>query len=183
MGEAGPGAVYFFRHSSATSNLFDNPVINTQHLVTSICVFFFQVLDLLWSLSHLPSLTTDMVDQALRSHIEILSDSYAVKEQIKKNYAVKCVEDIRKGVLIVPAIRQLLKITRGMVKQQFNKHDKVWHLFIKVQVHAFFGTIRCVLIHSKCFTELLNSAFCVQTCTCTTNFVKKVVVIHCGKVQ
>lgn len=83
-----------------------------------------KVLDLLWSLSHLPSLTTDMVDQALKSHIEILSDSYAVKEQIKKNYAVKCVEDIRKGVLIVPAIRQLLKITRGMVKQQFNKHDK-----------------------------------------------------------
>lgn len=83
-----------------------------------------KVLDLLWSLSHLPSLTTELVDQALRSHIEILSDSYAVKEQIKKNYAIKCVEDIKKGVLIVPAIRQLLKITRGMVKQQFNKNDK-----------------------------------------------------------
>ena len=66
-----------------------------------------------------------MVDQALKSHIEILSDSYSVKEQIKKNYAIKCVEDMKKGVLIVPAIRQLLKITRGMVKQQFNKNDKV----------------------------------------------------------
>ena len=86
------------------------------------------MLDLLWSLSHLPSLTTEMVDQALRSHNDILSDSYAVKEQIKKNYAVKCMEDIRKGVLIVPAIRQLLLITKGMVKQQFNKHDKVWHV-------------------------------------------------------
>jgi ubiquitin carboxyl-terminal hydrolase 9/24 len=84
-----------------------------------------KVLDLLWSLSHLPSLTTDMVDQALRSHIDILSDSFAVKEQIKKNYAVKCIEDIKKGVWIVPAIRQLLKITRGMIKQQYNKHDKV----------------------------------------------------------
>lgn len=76
----------------------------------------------------MPSLTTEMVDQALRSHNDILSDSYAVKEQIKKNYAIKCMEDIRKGVLIVPAIRQLLLITKGMVKQQFNKHDKVtWH--------------------------------------------------------
>lgn len=105
---------------------------------TFVCLF--QVLDLLWSLSHLPSLTTDMVDQALKSHIEILSDSYAVKEQIKKNYAVKCVEDIRKGVLIVPAIRQLLKITRGMVKQQFNKHDKVgtW-LKKKILITFFFG--------------------------------------------
>ena len=76
-------------------------------------------------MSHLPSLTTELVEQALRSHIEILSDSCAVKEQIKKNYAIKCVEDIKKGVLIVPAIRQLLKITKGMVRQQFNKNDKV----------------------------------------------------------
>lgn len=76
----------------------------------------------------MPSLTTEMVDQALRSHNDILSDSYIVKEQIKKNYAVKCMEDIRKGILIVPAIRQLLLITKGMVKQQFNKHDKVWHV-------------------------------------------------------
>ena len=79
-----------------------------------------------------------MVDQALKSHIEILSDSYAVKEQIKKNYAVKCVEDIRKGVLIVPAIRQLLKITRGMVKQQFNKHDKVGTWLKKKILNTFF---------------------------------------------
>ena len=100
----------------------------TVHIVPDGCFhLLFQVLDLLWSLSHLPSLTTEMVDQALRSHNDILSDSYAVKEQIKKNYAVKCMEDIRKGVLIVPAIRQLLLITKGMVKQQFNKHDKVWH--------------------------------------------------------
>lgn len=104
---------------------------------TFVCLF--QVLDLLWSLSHLPSLTTDMVDQALKSHIEILSDSYAVKEQIKKNYAVKCVEDIRKGVLIVPAIRQLLKITRGMVKQQFNKHDKVGTWLKNKILNTFFG--------------------------------------------
>ena len=73
----------------------------------------------------MPSLTTEMVDQALRSHIDILSDSFTVKEQIKKSYAVKCVEDIRKTVWVVPAIRQLLKITKGMVKQQYNKHDKV----------------------------------------------------------
>ena len=99
-----------------------------QHLPDSCFHLLFQVLDLLWSLSHLPSLTTEMVDQALRSHNDILSDSYIVKEQIKKNYAVKCMEDIRKGILIVPAIRQLLLITKGMVKQQFNKHDKVWHV-------------------------------------------------------
>ena len=106
-----------------------NHVLITPPTPTDGCLhLLFQVLDLLWSLSHLPSLTTEMVDQALRSHNDILSDSYAVKEQIKKNYAVKCMEDIRKGVLIVPAIRQLLLITKGMLKQQFNKHDKVWHV-------------------------------------------------------
>ncbi|KAJ7330594.1 Ubiquitin carboxyl-terminal hydrolase 24 [Desmophyllum pertusum] len=63
-----------------------------------------KVLDLLWSLAHLPSLVTEMVDQALRSHIEILSDSYACQRTDQ--------EELRR------------QITRGMVKQQFNKHDK-----------------------------------------------------------
>lgn len=132
----------------------------------STFVFLFQVLDLLWSLSHLPSLTTDMVDQALKSHIEILSDSYAVKEQIKKNYAVKCVEDIRKGVLIVPAIRQLLKITRGMVKQQFNKHDKVGTWLKNKILNTFFwgGRKRSTRTWNDWvhFFGLLHSAFCLQ---------------------
>lgn len=132
---------------------------------TFVCLF--QVLDLLWSLSHLPSLTTDMVDQALKSHIEILSDSYAVKEQIKKNYAVKCVEDIRKGVLIVPAIRQLLKITRGMVKQQFNKHDKVGTWLKNKILNTFFwggegrGQQELEMIEFI-FFGLLHSALCLQ---------------------
>ena len=99
-----------------------------------------------------------MVDQALKSHIEILSDSYSVKEQIKKNYAIKCVEDMKKGVLIVPAIRQLLKITRGMVKQQFNKNDKV---VLRVQhkkliIHRDPGT--------DCFSpQVFHALFALQT--------------------
>lgn len=137
---------------------------------TFVCLF--QVLDLLWSLSHLPSLTTDMVDQALKSHIEILSDSYAVKEQIKKNYAVKCVEDIRKGVLIVPAIRQLLKITRGMVKQQFNKHDKVGTWLKNKILNTFFlgggrGEVNKKLKWYSSFFWIASFSF---MSTITTNF-------------
>lgn len=70
-----------------------------------IFVCLFQVFDFLWSLFYLLLLIIDMVDQVFKFYIEIFSDFYVVKEQIKKNYVVKCVEDIRKGVLIVLVIR------------------------------------------------------------------------------
>ncbi|EDV23143.1 uncharacterized protein TRIADDRAFT_27581 [Trichoplax adhaerens] len=58
-----------------------------------------KVLDLLWSLAHLPTSTADMVTQALKSHMAILSYSYLVKENIKQGYAIKCIDDIKKGVI------------------------------------------------------------------------------------
>lgn len=65
-----------------------------------ICLAFLvntlQVLELLWDLAHLPSLSTALVEQALDEHHAILSDSYSVKEQIKMQYVNKCVEDIKK---------------------------------------------------------------------------------------
>uniref|UniRef100_A0A671LMK9 Ubiquitin carboxyl-terminal hydrolase 24-like n=1 Tax=Sinocyclocheilus anshuiensis TaxID=1608454 RepID=A0A671LMK9_9TELE len=55
-----------------------------------------KVLEVLWELAHLPTLPTTLVQQALEEHLTILSDAYAVKETIKKNYIVKCIEDIKK---------------------------------------------------------------------------------------
>jgi len=55
-----------------------------------------QVLQLLWDLSHLPALSTHLVELALEEHLAILNDSYTVKDQIKRNYVGKCVEDIKK---------------------------------------------------------------------------------------
>jgi len=55
-----------------------------------------QVLELLWDLSHLPALSTHLIEQALEEHLAILSDSYSVKETVKRQYVVKCVEDIKK---------------------------------------------------------------------------------------
>ena len=55
-----------------------------------------QVLQLLWDLSHLPALSTHLVELALEEHLAILSDSYTVKDQVKRNYVSKCVEDIKK---------------------------------------------------------------------------------------
>ncbi|KAH9492249.1 Ubiquitin carboxyl-terminal hydrolase 24 [Bulinus truncatus] len=58
-----------------------------------------KVLELLWDLAHLPSLSTSLVEQALDEHHAILSDSYIVKEQIKMQYVNKCVEDIKKTII------------------------------------------------------------------------------------
>uniref|UniRef100_A0A8C9VNZ6 Ubiquitin specific peptidase 24 n=1 Tax=Scleropages formosus TaxID=113540 RepID=A0A8C9VNZ6_SCLFO len=54
------------------------------------------VLELLWDLAHLPTLPTGLVQQALDEHLTILSDAYAVKETVKRNYIIKCIEDIKK---------------------------------------------------------------------------------------
>ncbi|EDO44319.1 predicted protein, partial [Nematostella vectensis] len=82
-----------------------------------------KVLDLLWSLAHLPSLTTDMVDQALKSHIDILSDSFTVKDQIKKSYAVKCIEDIKKGG-VLPELNKTYDIIKLTTSSIVNCHQQ-----------------------------------------------------------
>lgn len=58
--------------------------------------FHCQVLELLWDLSHLPTLSRQLIELALEEHLAILSDSFSVREQVKRNYVIKCVDDIRK---------------------------------------------------------------------------------------
>ncbi|XP_066548268.1 ubiquitin carboxyl-terminal hydrolase 24 isoform X3 [Amia ocellicauda] len=91
-----------------------------------------KVLEVLWELAHLPTLPTSLVQQALDEHLAILSDAYAVKETVKRNYIIKCIEDIKKSsqqsnpqaVWVVPALRQLHEITRSFIKQTYQKQDK-----------------------------------------------------------
>lgn len=54
------------------------------------------MLEVLWDLAHLPALPTNLVQPALEEHLTILSEAYAVKEQIKRSYIIKCIEDIKK---------------------------------------------------------------------------------------
>lgn len=54
------------------------------------------MLELLWDLSHLPALSTHLIELALEEHLAILSDSYSVKEQVKRQYVIKCMDDIKK---------------------------------------------------------------------------------------
>ncbi|XP_063283711.1 ubiquitin carboxyl-terminal hydrolase 24 isoform X2 [Pelobates fuscus] len=91
-----------------------------------------KVLEVLWELAHLPTLPSVLIQQALEEHLAILSDAYAVKETVKRNYIIKCIEDIKKSsqnintqvVWVVPALRQLHEITRSFNKQTYQKQDK-----------------------------------------------------------
>lgn len=83
-----------------------------------------RVLELLWDLAHLPALSRHLVEQAQEEHHAILSDSYSVKEQVKLQYVNKCVDDIKKGACVLPALRQLTNISKNIIKQSFQKADK-----------------------------------------------------------
>ncbi len=50
----------------------------------------------MWELAHQAQLSTPLVEQALDHHLAILNEAYTVKEQIKKSYVIKCVDDIKK---------------------------------------------------------------------------------------
>ena len=55
-----------------------------------------KVLELLWELAHSLTLSNEMLEEALEAHSAILSDSYFIKEQTRRQYIAKCLEDIKK---------------------------------------------------------------------------------------
>jgi len=63
--------------------------------IVLLCYDLCQLLDLLWELAHLPMLKTSLIELALEEHLAVLTDPFAIKEQVKKHYVIKCVEDIR----------------------------------------------------------------------------------------
>ncbi|XP_033116308.1 ubiquitin carboxyl-terminal hydrolase 24-like [Anneissia japonica] len=79
-----------------------------------------KVLELLWDLAHLPAIPTSHLEHALKEHLTILSESYLINMQVKNKYISKCVEDVKRGSLVVPAMRQLHLIAKG----KNNKYDK-----------------------------------------------------------
>ncbi|XP_052274227.1 ubiquitin carboxyl-terminal hydrolase 24-like isoform X2 [Dreissena polymorpha] len=82
-----------------------------------------QVLQLLWDLSHLPALSTHLIELAMEEHLAILNDSYTVKDQVKRNYLSKCVDDIKKGVCVLPTLKQLHQLSKNILKHS-HKQDK-----------------------------------------------------------
>eukprot|EP00731_Ephydatia_muelleri_P019119 Em0011g1159a len=78
-----------------------------------------KILEVLWSLAHLPQSSRVMVELALEAHTSILIDSSHTKEPEKRNYIVKCVEDIRKATWVVSAFQQLHKYIKGFCRTSY----------------------------------------------------------------
>ncbi|GIY96412.1 ubiquitin carboxyl-terminal hydrolase 24 [Caerostris extrusa] len=81
------------------------------------------IVELLWDLAHSPAIPMNVVELALQEHFSILCE-VSHKEQIKKHYCVKCIEDIRKGVSVLPSLRLLHNICKNILKSGAYKQDR-----------------------------------------------------------
>ncbi|XP_057300867.1 probable ubiquitin carboxyl-terminal hydrolase FAF-X [Hydractinia symbiolongicarpus] len=72
-----------------------------------------KVLGLLWQLAHSDDLPTDIMDQALNAHIKILDYSCSQtqdRDNLKIGWITHCVDDLREGVWVIPALKQIRAI-------------------------------------------------------------------------
>ncbi|XP_067939467.1 ubiquitin carboxyl-terminal hydrolase 24-like [Watersipora subatra] len=83
-----------------------------------------KVIELLWDLSHREDMMRDMVDTALDEMYVVMVESASIKESYKRKYADRCMESIKKGVWIMPALKQLLCIVKHVVKIATNRVDR-----------------------------------------------------------
>ncbi|XP_077972925.1 ubiquitin carboxyl-terminal hydrolase 24-like [Styela clava] len=83
-----------------------------------------KVLDLLWDLSHLPKLSSHLVQQSMREHHAILNDSHHVRDSMKKTFIVRCIDDIKKDTWVVPALKQMYDIANTCGKPYSSKSDR-----------------------------------------------------------
>ena len=88
-------------------------------------IFSLQLLEVVWGLSHVDSLPTHLINQAVQSHLDILTLSQYVTDQVRNLYIEKCIQDIRDGRWVVPAIRHLQSNLEAMLKKPYSKSHKV----------------------------------------------------------
>ncbi|GFQ83735.1 ubiquitin carboxyl-terminal hydrolase 24 [Trichonephila clavata] len=82
-----------------------------------------KIVDLLWDLAHSPSIPMNIVELALQEHFSILCE-VSHKDQIKKQYCVKCIENIKKSVSVLPSLRLLHNICKNILKSGVYKQDR-----------------------------------------------------------
>eukprot|EP00794_Sanderia_malayensis_P007934 gene7934-8789_t len=106
-----------------------------------------QLLGVVWSLAHDSDLPTYLINQAVQSHLDILTESQAVRDGIKHTYIAKCIQNIKDGNWIVPAIRHLLNNLEALMKQPYSKSNK--SMLQELQKHKdVIKLVTCSLVHS-----------------------------------
>ncbi|CAI8010592.1 Ubiquitin carboxyl-terminal hydrolase 24, partial [Geodia barretti] len=112
-----------------------------------------KILDLLWNLAHLPHVSREMVELALDAHSSILIESYSTKEGERRTYIGKCVEDIRKGVWVVPGFKQLHRFAKGFYKTNYGQKDQ--HQIAELQRQYDLLRQTCASL-TKCHSKALK---------------------------
>ncbi|ROT66789.1 putative ubiquitin carboxyl-terminal hydrolase 24 [Penaeus vannamei] len=74
-----------------------------------------KMLDALWELARVPALPPRLVHQAMNEHLAILNES-ATREQLRKSYIVRCVEDIKRSPAVYLPLKQLHYLARSITK-------------------------------------------------------------------
>ena len=80
---------------------------------------------MLWKFAHVENLPVYLLNQAVQSHIDILTESMYVLTSVKYDYVKKCVQDIQGGKWVVPAIRHILHNLRSTTKSPTSKDVRV----------------------------------------------------------
>lgn len=111
-----------------------------------------KILDLLWELAHSAEIPTSLVESALEEHFTILGE-VSHKDQTRKQYSVRCIEDIRKGESVLPSLKLLHNICKNILKSGIYKQDKA-ALHELNKTHDIIKLITTSL--SKCHEQAVN---------------------------
>lgn len=74
-----------------------------------------KMLDSLWELARVPALPPKLVHQAMNEHLNILNES-ATRDQLRKVYIVRCVEDIKRSPAVYLPLKQLHYLAQSITK-------------------------------------------------------------------
>ncbi|XP_071548346.1 ubiquitin carboxyl-terminal hydrolase 24-like isoform X1 [Panulirus ornatus] len=74
-----------------------------------------KMLDALWELARVSALPPRLVHQAMNEHLIILNES-AARDQLRKSYIVRCVEDIKRSPAVYLPLKQLHYLAQSITK-------------------------------------------------------------------
>ncbi|KAB7497643.1 hypothetical protein Anas_01167, partial [Armadillidium nasatum] len=84
-----------------------------------------KMLDVLWELARVPSLPPHLVHLAIDEHLRILNES-VIREQLRKSYIIRCVEDIKRSPAVYLPLKQLHHLTKSVSRgsSSYSKSEK-----------------------------------------------------------
>ena len=113
-----------------------------------------RILEVLWDIAHGDRLSRPMLDHLLQSHLSIFSEGRMLYDELKREYCLKCVGDLkRKQGWLVPAIKHLNDLLRHDSTTTFKRTDKDLTSLLVQQHDLIFALIQSL---STCQLDVWN---------------------------